>query len=129
MILRSTKSPTVKRRSRREQLSLTFPLRGGKRKKAGCKPIGSRAGVPHRARPEISRPVPLHVTLRMAPEVWNLRSARSFRRIKQVLSIASDRFGLRIVQFSVQGNHIHLLCESETKLALLQDVLMILPGA
>jgi REP element-mobilizing transposase RayT len=56
--------------------------------------------------------MPLHVTLRMAPHVYNLRSRRSFRVIEAALRISGDRFGVRIIHFSVQGNHIHLVVEA-----------------
>jgi REP element-mobilizing transposase RayT len=56
--------------------------------------------------------MPLHVTLRMAKHVWNLRSRRSFRVIEQALRVGADRFGVQVVRFSVQGNHIHLLVEA-----------------
>ena len=56
--------------------------------------------------------MPLHVTLRMAPHVYNLRSRRSFRVIAAALRLGGDRFGVRIIHFSVQGNHIHLVVEA-----------------
>ena len=62
--------------------------------------------------------MPLHVTLRVAEHVWNLRSRRSFRVIAAALRIGADRFGVRVVQFSVQGNHIHLLVEAPDRDAL-----------
>jgi REP element-mobilizing transposase RayT len=58
--------------------------------------------------------MPLHVTLRMAPHVYNLRSRRSFRVIAAALRIGGDRFNVRVIQFSVQGNHIHLVVEAPT---------------
>ncbi len=51
--------------------------------------------------------------MRMARHVYNLRSGRAFSIIGRALSKAADRFGMRIVQFSVQGNHVHLLVEAE----------------
>ena len=62
--------------------------------------------------------MPLHVTLRMAPHVYNLRSRRSFRVIAAALRIAGDRFNVRVIQFSVQGNHIHLVVEAPNRRAL-----------
>ena len=66
--------------------------------------------------------MPLHVTLRVAEHVWNLRSRRSFRVIEAALSIGADRFGVRVVQFSVQGNHIHLLVEAQDREALAKAI-------
>ena len=62
--------------------------------------------------------MPLHVTLRMAPHVYNLRSRRSFRVIAAALRLGGDRFDVRVVEFSVQGNHIHLLVEAPDRGAL-----------
>jgi REP element-mobilizing transposase RayT len=76
----------------------------------------------HRARGEWTRPMPLHVTLRMAPHVYNLRSRRSFRVIEAALRIGGDRFGVRVIHFSVQGNHIHLLVEAPNRRALARAI-------
>jgi REP element-mobilizing transposase RayT len=48
----------------------------------------------------------------MAQGVYNLRSRRSFRVIERTLWKAAHRFQVRVVRFSVQGNHIHLLVEA-----------------
>jgi REP element-mobilizing transposase RayT len=66
--------------------------------------------------------MPLHVTLRMAPHVYNLRSRRSFRVIAAALRVGADRFGVRIIQFSVQGNHIHLVVEAPDRRALARAI-------
>ena len=60
-------------RRRHVQQNLEFKTWGGKRKGAGRKPAGDRAGVPHHPRPTLERRLPLHVTLRMTRAVWNLR--------------------------------------------------------
>ena len=62
--------------------------------------------------------MPIHVTLRMADHVWNLRGPRSYRVVEKALGIAANRFGVRITQFSVQGNHLHLLVEAKAWSAL-----------
>ena len=101
------------------QMELPLPQRGGKRKGAGRKPApGRKAGVSHKARPRFDKPAAVHVTLRVADHVWNLRSRRSFRLIEQCLADALGRFGLRIIQFTVMGNHIHLIVEADSSEAL-----------
>jgi REP element-mobilizing transposase RayT len=106
------------RRRKAAQLGFAFRTWGGKRRGAGRKPTGERAGVSHRPRADFTRRLPVHVTLRMAPEVYNLRSRRSFRVIAQVLRGGGDRFDVHVVEFSVQGNHIHLLVEAPNGTAL-----------
>jgi REP element-mobilizing transposase RayT len=66
--------------------------------------------------------MPLHVTLRMAPHVYNLRSRRSFRVIAAALRVGADRFDVRVIQFSVQGNHIHLVAEAPDRRALARAI-------
>ncbi len=50
--------------------------------------------------------------MRMAPHVWNLRSRRAFSVIGRAIGKAAERFGMRIVQFAVEGNHVHLIVEA-----------------
>ena len=42
-----------------------------------------------------------------------MRSAGCFRVLKRVFYAANERFGFRLVHFSVQGNHVHFLVEAE----------------
>jgi len=60
----------------------------------------------------------VHVTLRVLPHVWNLRSRRSFRVLGAALAHGGDRFGMRICEFSIQGNHLHLVAEATDAQAL-----------
>ncbi|HEY0250467.1 MAG TPA: hypothetical protein VGC41_03030, partial [Kofleriaceae bacterium] len=91
------------------------PSWGGRRKGAGRKRRLPRVELPHRARPVIDPRLPLHVTLRMAAHVYSLRSRRSLRVVEKALQGGADRFGLRVVQASIQGNHVHLLVEANDK--------------
>jgi REP element-mobilizing transposase RayT len=100
------------------QLGLRFHRRGGKRRGAGRKPSGARAGVSHAVRARFARLLPVHVTLRMARHVYNLRSRRAFNAISRALAAAAERFGMRIVQFAIEGNHVHLIVEAESNEAL-----------
>ena len=67
------------------------------------------------ARPTLSGREPLLVTLKLAPHLASLRGARMFRRVLATLVEAKERLGTRIVQFSVQRDHVHLLVESASK--------------
>ncbi len=106
---------------REKQLALTFRTRGGKRKGAGRKPGqgGERAWY---RRPVFTKRLPVHVTLRMAEWVWNLRSRRSLRVFEKALIQGADRLGVRVVQFSIQGNHVHLLVEADHSTALARGI-------
>jgi REP element-mobilizing transposase RayT len=54
----------------------------------------------------------------MADHVWNLRSQRSFSIVGRAITRAARRFRVQIVEFSVQGNHMHLIVESPSTPAL-----------
>ncbi len=108
----------MSRRRRPTQLELKLHPRGGKRPRAGRKPNGARAGVSHLTRDQFGRRLPIHVTVRMAPHVYNLRSRRAFSVVGRAIARAADRFGVTIVQFSVLGNHVHLVVEAPETTAL-----------
>ncbi len=93
------------------QMGLDFRTWGGRRAGAGRKKSG-RAGVPHRRRVGFAHRTPVHVTLRTLPHVWNLRSRRALRAMEGALLQAAQADGARLVQFSVQANHVHLLIEA-----------------
>ena len=99
-------------------MELPLSRRGGKRSGAGRKPKGRRALVSHAARPRFDKAAAVHVTLRVAEHVWNLRSGRAFRAIQACFEGALGRFGLRLIQFSVLGNHLHLIVEADSSDAL-----------
>jgi putative transposase len=61
---------------------------------------------------------PVHVTLRVRPHVWNLRSRRSFRVFEAALRAVRKRGDLRVGHFSIQGNHIHLIVETSDRASL-----------
>jgi putative transposase len=103
---------------RNAQLALKLPHRGGKRRGAGRKPKAHRPQVSHKARPRFAKPSAVHVTLRAGPHVWNLRSRRCFRLIEASLTDARERFGLRVIEFTVLGNHLHLLVEADSDVSL-----------
>jgi len=96
-----------------------LPLRrwGGKRRGAGRKRQSARRNVPHRPREEFRKGA-LHVTLPLRREVWNLRTHRCFRALQQAFERGCQRFGYRLIEFSVQGNHIHLVVEAPDVVAL-----------
>ncbi|TMA21432.1 MAG: hypothetical protein E6J88_15785, partial [Deltaproteobacteria bacterium] len=67
---------------------------------------------------QFAKPTPVHVTVRVRRHVWNLRSRRCYRRIAGCLEEAVGRFGLRVIEYSVLGNHIHLIVEANSAEAL-----------
>jgi putative transposase len=104
------------------QLSLDLRTHGGKRRHAGRKPKGKVALVSHAARPRFERPMPAHVTLKVRREVPNLRSSRRFEVIRKCFKAARGAHGMRLVEFSVLGDHLHLLVEADSNIALSRGV-------
>jgi len=92
--------------------------RGGRRKGAGRKPKGAKAGIPHRRRLVLKARTPLHVTVRCGEGVWRLRRWRVAKVLGRAFRGGCARDGFRIVQFSVMGNHIHLVIEADSAYAL-----------
>jgi len=91
---------------------------GGKRPGAGRKPVRVHARVPHASRESPRARFPVHVTIRFAPHVWSLRARRCFRVVERAIAKGRERFGFRAVEFSVLGNHIHLIAEAGDNVAL-----------
>ena len=92
--------------------------RGGWRAGAGrkAKPEHERRG--HRPRPELPVRFPVHVTLKVRPGLASLRRGHCFAVLRRCFARGKDRFGFRLAHFTVQGNHLHLICEAEGKTAL-----------
>ena len=92
---------------------LTIFPRGGARRGSGRKPKGERALVTHVVRPRLTERDPVLVTTRLLPDLPNLRREGTLATLRRVLSAGSDRFGFRLVEFSIQTNHLHLIAEAE----------------
>ena len=92
--------------------------RGGKRRGAGRKPSGARAGERHEARPTFKPYQPLHVVMRVVPAVGNLRRRTLYQAIRRATITAALREWFRIVHVSLQRNHVHMLVEADHKAAL-----------
>src|SRR5229473_601332 len=105
------------------QLSLALPQWGGRRKGAGRKPVHPRPGlirpgVPHLRRPALKARHPLHVTLRLLKGIPSLRRSDVRRALESAFRAGRDRFGFRLIHYSIQGNHLHLIVEAEDATAL-----------
>ena len=107
-----------RRLKRPRQLDLRLPTWGGARPGAGRKPAGDRPGVAHTSRPRFASRYPVHVTLRVQPHVYQLRSRRCLRVLGAAFLAARERHGVRLCHYSVQGDHVHLLVEARDAVAL-----------
>jgi REP element-mobilizing transposase RayT len=110
------------RRRRQVQLTLPAPARwGGARAGAGRKLLAARPSPPHRPRAPHAARWPVHVTLRAVDAIPSLRSARVFPIVRRALS-ASHKSAFRVVHFSVQSDHVHLVVEGDAPMALVRGV-------
>jgi REP element-mobilizing transposase RayT len=112
------------------QLSFTLPTpvprvaHGGKRAKAGRKPRRSGTWVDHGPRPWHDERHPVHVTLRVRRGIPNLRGFALAKTITEGLRRAAQstharpaarRETFRVVHYSIQPNHLHLIVEAASK--------------
>jgi putative transposase len=105
-------------RKRHIQLDIEFRTHGGFRKGAGRKRTSARPRVPHCPRPEITRSTPAHITLRVLDDVGRLRRRDAFKIVRGVMIEHLGREDTRVIDLSIQGNHIHLVCEANSRQAL-----------
>lgn len=104
------------------QLNLPPPRTwGGRRDGAGRKPAPGRRRLTHRRRAPHDPRCPVHVTLRASPDLPSLRQARLFAAVRAAFSRTS-RKGFRLVQFSVQRDHVHLILEGDGLTALRRGI-------
>jgi REP element-mobilizing transposase RayT len=105
---------------RTRQLALSLPDRprwGGRRDGAGRKP-GDNPGLPHGSRAHFRKALPAHVTLRVRSDVPSLRTVKVVHEIERTFARGCTRPGFRLVHYSLQGNHAHLVVEAQDPIAL-----------
>ena len=104
------------------QREFSLPTRGGKRRGAGRKTARVRRAVVHAVRPEHSKAHPVHVTLRASRPLPSLRREVVFLEIRRALG-RTARAWFRLVHFSVQADHLHLLVEADDKSSLSRGIM------
>ena len=117
----------AKPRKRRVQQEMVFRPHGGKRRGAGRKPKGKRAGSPHKTRPTLKARHPAHVVLCVDREIGSLRKRVTYAALREAtITVAAREMSenengngaFRIVHISIQRTHVHLLVEADDKTAL-----------
>jgi REP element-mobilizing transposase RayT len=98
---------------KQRQTEILFRTHGGARRGAGRKRVAPKARVLHRPRTLLTGREPVLVTLTTQRTASNLRGRRAMERIVRSLSRAKERLGVRIVHYSVQRDHLHLIVEAE----------------
>ena len=99
---------------RYEQLRLCRNMHGGWRPGSGRR-RSRKAGVPHQTRPRVNRHLVVHVTMKVQDGLRGLRNGSEHQEVWRHLVAGSQRDGFRIVHATVQSNHLHLLCEGDSR--------------
>jgi REP element-mobilizing transposase RayT len=92
--------------------------RGGKRKGAGRKPKDGRDREKHDKRPPLDARHPVHVTLRVAPDLRNLRKRHIYDAVRFAMASVFEHEGFHIIHLSIQRDHLHLIVEARNRRAL-----------
>jgi REP element-mobilizing transposase RayT len=110
-----------KQRRRRSgaQAELNFDVgrHGGRREGAG-RPEGPNPRLWHRSRDDFSPSHPSLVTLKVRRGIGSIRRWRVVRAIEASFRRACARAGFRLIHYSIQRDHVHLIVEAEDRHAL-----------
>lgn len=71
--------------------------------------------VPHTKRPFIDERLPVHVSTRVLAGLPSLRGRKLWAAVRKAFVFGCDKGRFRIVHFSVQGMHLHLICEAKNR--------------
>jgi len=108
-----------RKRQAQQALPLAEPKKwGGKRKGAGRPPKGKRSSERHEKRPRLLASQPVHVICRVSREVGSLRKRYMFAALRWATIAVAKHEDVRIVHFSIQGTHLHLIVEATNRTAL-----------
>jgi REP element-mobilizing transposase RayT len=100
------------------QQAFKFRAWGGRRDRGGRVPLPpKRRSTPHRARPAHYHGHPVHITLRAKRRAPYLRAEVPFEALRAAMAKAS-REAFRVLHFSVQPDHVHLIVEARDRFAL-----------
>lgn len=98
-----------------KQIVMTFGTWGGWRPGAGRKASKRRdKRALHRKRPRLPRRCPAHVNLKVHRDVASLRTKARVKVIHRAFVAAGSYPGARIVDWSIQANHLHLIVEADS---------------
>ena len=75
----------------------------------------SAHAISHRKRPGLRNKEVLHLTLKLRRGLQSLRRGKTFEAIKRSFYKYSRREGFRLIHFSVQHDHLHLIAEADSK--------------
>lgn len=89
-------------------LNLYRGKRGGRRPGSGRKRLNSK-GVAHRKRDKVELKTPMHINFKYNTYI---RTKDCLKLLKKAI-VNSRAMGLKVIHFSMQTNHVHLIIEAE----------------
>lgn len=95
------------------KLNLYQGTHGGRRPNAGRKRIHSK-GVAHTKREKINQRTPMHINFKFK---CSIRNKQCLAYIKSAIQNAQTQ-GMRVLHFSLQSNHIHIIAEADNNVIL-----------
>jgi len=102
----------MSRRVRQLDLDLCETHRWGGRRAGAGRKRGPNPRDPHRARAPLAARYPCHVTLKIRRGLPSLREGSFVREWERSLTAACERGRFRVVHYSVQRDHVHLIIEA-----------------
>jgi len=106
----------VKKRKNKQERTIYNPRAAGRPRVLTSKERVSR--IYHQSRPTLPKDRPLHVTIKFdKKKIATLRNKIFYREIRKSLRRLRVK-GVRLIEFSVQKDHIHFLLESANKIVL-----------
>lgn len=100
------------------QQAFVFKTWGGKRKGAGRPSKGFRSSERHQARVRFIRTSAAHVTLRVVASIPTLRRPDAYHAIRRAMYTVVGRDEFRIVHIGLERDHLHLIVEADSHVAL-----------
>jgi len=96
------------RKPRQEKLPLVEKLKHGGFRKGAGRPKSDF--LTHKTRETITGKHPLHITFKIKAGLPSLRQKRFYQAFKKSVLKAQNK-GLRLLQFSILSNHVHMIVE------------------
>jgi REP element-mobilizing transposase RayT len=94
---------------------------GGVRANSGRKRKSLLPNVEHRVRPVHRESFPMHVTMRRVRELPSLRNHKTHLAVRSSIQRA-QRASFRILHYSVQRNHVHLIIEATDRVSVSRGI-------
>src|SRR6185436_8007718 len=79
---------------------------------------GPNPRIRHRSRGVFGHRLPCHVTMKVRDGLPSLRTVQLVRELERSFATSCERNNFRLVYYSIQGNHVHLIVEADDEAAL-----------